>query len=114
MFAVDTDLARPYFTTHVTYAAATGGQPASSPECPGGLLATPSRRTPLVLSAFDDDGGWGGAAARSSVGEPGKGAAVLSERLLATGDAAPTPPPPPPVPTARCRRFRSGELIRCT
>ena len=38
-------------------------------------------------------------ALRCSVGEPGKGAAVLSERLLATGDAAPKPPPPPPVPT---------------
>ena len=38
MFAVDTDLARPYWTTHLTYAVATGGQPPSSRECPGGLL----------------------------------------------------------------------------
>ncbi|HEY5907746.1 MAG TPA: hypothetical protein VIZ31_06855, partial [Vicinamibacteria bacterium] len=48
LFAVDTDLARPYWTTHLNYAAATGGPPASSWECPGGLLATPSRRTPLL------------------------------------------------------------------
>ena len=101
LFAVDTDLARPYWTTHVTYAAATGGQPPSSWECPGGLVATPSRRTPLLLSAFDDDGGGGGAAAKSSVGEPGKGAAMLSERLRRpTGAAAKRDVAPPPVPTS--------------
>jgi len=108
LFAVDTDLARPYWTTHVTYAAATGGQPPSSWECPGGLVATPSRRTTLAPSAFDGAGGGGGGSggsAKSSVGEPGKGAAVLSEILpsavapaaqpVAPGDVA-----PPPVPTS--------------
>jgi hypothetical protein len=89
LFAVDTDLARPYWTTHVTYAAATGGQPASSWECPGGLLATPGRRTPLVPSAFEDDGG--GAPARSSVGEPGQGAAILRERLAMAATSAAKP-----------------------
>jgi hypothetical protein len=102
LFAVDTDLARPYWTTHVTYAAATGGQPPSSWDCPGGLVATPSRRTPLQLSAFDDDGGGGGAPAKSSVGEPGKGAAVLSEMLRsADGATATRDVAPPPVPTSK-------------
>ncbi len=30
VFAIDTDLARPYWTTHLNYSAATGGQPGSS------------------------------------------------------------------------------------
>src|SRR5688500_11027235 len=41
VFAIDTDLARPYWTTHLTYSAATGGQPPSSWTCPGGLTAAP-------------------------------------------------------------------------
>jgi hypothetical protein len=97
LFAVDTDLARPYWTTHLTYAAATGGQPPSSRDCPGGLLATPSRRTTLAPSTFgwgsdDDDDGRG---AKSAVGEPGKGAAVLSEIRppgKAPNDVAPSAP----------------------
>jgi hypothetical protein len=108
LFAVDTDLARPYWTTHLTYAAATGGQPPSSSECPGGLLATPSRRTPLAPSAFvgGSDGG-GGSGAKSAVGESGKGAAVLSE--IRPSAAASTAPPvgpgdaAPPVPTSSLR-----------
>lgn len=96
VFAVDTDLARPYWTTHLTYAAATGGQPPSSWECPGGLLATPSRRTPLAPSVF----GWGsdgddGRGAKSAVGEPGKGAAVLSEVRPARSVPADVAPPAP-------------------
>lgn len=92
VFAIDTDLNRPYWTTHVTYAAATGGQPPSSWECPGGLIATPSRRTPLVPSAFGGGfGGGRGSPATSAVGEPGKGAAVLAER-----QAKPRTPPAPP------------------
>jgi outer membrane protein assembly factor BamB len=97
LFAVDTDLGRPYFTTHVTYAAATGGQPPSSRECPGGLLATPSRRTILAPSAFGGGGdGDGGGGAKSAVGEPGKGAAVLSEiRPPAAARARDVAPPAP-------------------
>ena len=99
LFAVDTDLGRPYWTTHVTYAAATGGQPPSSWECPGGLLATPSRRTTLAPSAFgggsDGDEGSG---AKSAVGEPGKGAAVLSEiRPSAVARATRDVAPPVPI-----------------
>lgn len=89
LFSIDTDLARPYWTTDVTYAAATGGQPPSSLECPGGLIATPSRRTALAPSVFMGGGGGGGGSSKSAVGEPGKGAAVLAER--ASKPATPRP-----------------------
>ena len=96
LFAVDTDLARPYWTTHLTYAAATGGTPASSWDCPGGLVATPTRRTSLLASAFE--GGDLGSGAKSSVGAPGKGAAVLSE--IVPSAIAPADVSPPPAPTS--------------
>ena len=95
LFSMDTDLAKPYWTTHVTYAVATGGQPPSSWDCPGGLLATPSRRTTLAPSSFAGGGGGGGSAAKSAVGEPGKGAAVLSESRPAPRPAAPRDVVPP-------------------
>ena len=96
LFAVDTDLGRPYWTTHLTYAAATGGQPPSSWECPGGLLATPSQRTRLAPSAFGGGGnGDEGSGAKSAVGEPGKGAAVLSEIRPSAAPAAPREVAPP-------------------
>jgi hypothetical protein len=101
LFAVDTDLARPYWTTHLTYAAATGGQPPSSRECPGGLLATPSRRTTLAPSAFGGgSNGDEGSGAKSAVGEPGKGAAVLSEIKPSAAARAPRDVAPP-VPTSK-------------
>ena len=101
LFAMDTDLARPYWTTHLTYAVATGGQPPSSWECPGGFIATPSRRVALAPSAFASGGGGGGGSAKSAVGEPGKGAAILSERpAAATTPAAPRDVAPPPAPTS--------------
>jgi hypothetical protein len=102
LFAVDTDLGRPYWTTHVTYAAATGGTPASSWDCPGGLLATPSQRTRLAPSTFGDDGdGDSGSGAKSAVGEPGKGAAVLSERPAAAEPPARPRDVAPPAPTSK-------------
>lgn len=79
VFAIDTDLGRPYWTTHLNYMAATGGQPPSSWACPGGLMAAPSRRTVLVPSAFGRGGGGRGGRSGSAVGEPGRGAAVLSQ-----------------------------------
>lgn len=94
VFAIDTDLAKPYWTAHLTYSAATGGQPPSSWECPGGLTATPTRRTTLAPSAFGRGGGGGrGARSGSAVGEPGQGAAVL-QQMRGRG-AAPAPAPPP-------------------
>jgi outer membrane protein assembly factor BamB len=99
--AIDTDLARPYWTTHVTYAAATGGTPPSTWECPGGLMAAVSRRTPYTPQLFTGGGGGGRARARSAVGEPGKGAAILAERAAARAAAGrPTGDAPAPAATA--------------
>jgi hypothetical protein len=97
LFAIDTDLNRPYWTVNLNYTAATGGQPPSSWECPGGLIAAASRRVPLTQPPFNPAGGPGvgrGGRAASAVGEPGKGAAVLSTMKP---QAPPTPPPPPPA-----------------
>jgi hypothetical protein len=83
VFSVDTDLARPYWTAVLNYTAATGGQPPPTPECPGGLVAMPSRRTQLAPPAGGGGGGGGGRGGvnnGSAVGEPGKGAAVLAQR----------------------------------
>ena len=81
VFSIDTDLARPYWTTVLNYTAATGGQPPSSVDCPGGLIAMPSRRTALAPAAPGGGGGGGRGGVRngSAVGEPGRGAAVLSQ-----------------------------------
>ena len=98
VFAIDTDLARPYWTANLNYAASTGGPPPSSWECPGGLMATPSRRTALAPSNFGGGFGGGGRRMSSTVGEPGKGAAVLSQT-----PPAPRPPTPPPTPPPQPR-----------
>jgi hypothetical protein len=97
LFAIDTDLNRPYWTVTLNYAAATGGQPPSSWECPGGLMAAASRRVPLTQPPFNPAGGPGvgrGGRAASAVGEPGKGAAVLATMKPSA------PPPPPAAPPA--------------
>jgi hypothetical protein len=96
VFAIDTDLARPYWTTHLNYSAATGGQPVSSLECPGGLTAVPTRRTVLAPQPPATGGGGArGARSGSAVGEPGRGAAVLSQQPAARGRrGAPGGPPP--------------------
>jgi outer membrane protein assembly factor BamB len=101
VFSIDTDLARPYWTVQLNYSATTGGRPPSSPACPGGLIATPSRRTVLAPPTFGRGGGGRGARGvrnGSAVGEPGKGAAVLQEmaaRAAANRGAAPAQPPAP-------------------
>src|SRR5436309_5017464 len=86
VFAVDTDLARPAWTTILNYSAPTGGRPSSSMECPGGLIAMPSRRTALAIAApvpggpstgSGRAGGRGGVRNGSAVGEAGRGAAAL-------------------------------------
>jgi hypothetical protein len=91
VFAIDTDLGKPYWTTVLNYSANSGGQPASSFSCPGGLIATPSRRTSLAPAPAGGRAGGGGRGGRSgsAVGAPGAGAAVLSEpRPAARGGAA--------------------------
>lgn len=96
VFAIDTDLARPYWTTHLNYSAATGGQPPGSWECPGGLTAMPTRRTVLAPQAAPAGGGGGrGGRSGSSVGEPGRGAAILSQQPAARGRGGPPAGPPP-------------------
>lgn len=109
MFAIDTDLGKPYWTSHLNYSANTGGQPPSSWNCPGGLIATPSRRTSLAPPAFGGGGGGGrGGRSGSAVGEPGRGAAVLSQppagrgagaqgRGAALAPAGPVAPPASPA-----------------
>jgi hypothetical protein len=95
VFAVDTDLARSAWMTVLNYSAATGGRPPSSWDCPGGLMAMPSRRTALasvVPGGGGGTGGRGGVRNGSAVGEPGKGAAVLSQVSPPRG--APTGPAP--------------------
>lgn len=100
VFAIDTDLGRPYWTTHLNYSVATGGQPPSSWSCPGGLVATPTRRTNVAPSAFGGGGGGGrGGRSGSAVGLPGRGAAILSQAPTGRG-TAPAPPVPPPAPVS--------------
>ena len=91
VFAVDTDLARPAWTTILNYSAPTGGRPSSSMECPGGLTAMPSRRTALAVAAPTVGGGRGGVRNGSAVGEAGRGAAALGQSMPQRG-APPAPP----------------------
>ncbi|MEO8520072.1 MAG: PQQ-binding-like beta-propeller repeat protein [Acidobacteriota bacterium] len=103
VFAIDTDLAKPYWTTHLNYSANTGGPPPSSTTCPGGLMATPTRRTPLEPAPAGAAGGRGrGGRSGSAVGDPGRGAAVLSEApqgrgAQGRGAIAPAGPVAPPA-----------------
>jgi hypothetical protein len=101
VFAIDTDLGKPYWTSNLNYSANTGGQPPSSWSCPGGLIATPSRRTNLAPSAFGGGGGGGrGGRSGSAVGEPGRGAAVLSQAPQGRGGGAQGRGAAPPGPGA--------------
>jgi hypothetical protein len=103
LFSIDTDLAKPYWTTHLTSMAAVGSTPGSTWTCPGGLSAAPSRVTPRVPTTFGGFGG-GGGRATSAVGEPGKGAAVLSQTRQQRPQGPPSgdvpPPPAGPMRTA--------------
>jgi len=53
IFSIDTDLGRPYWTAHLNYAAATGGQPPSSWACRGARSSACARsaRSPCTTSA---------------------------------------------------------------
>jgi outer membrane protein assembly factor BamB len=101
VFAIDTDLAIPYWQADLTYAAATGGQPPSSWECPGGMLAAPARRTGLTPPLFTGGSSRRGARARSTVGDPGKGAAVLAEMAARSRERSADTPPQPAAPARR-------------
>jgi hypothetical protein len=93
VYAIDTDLARVYWTTIINYSSIT--PPANSSwGCPGGLIATATRPTTYAVSAFAGGRGGGrGGGSGSSVGEPGKGAPSLA--LVGQGQgrgAAPNDP----------------------
>ena len=92
VYAVDTDLARVYWTTIINYSSIT--PPANSSwACPGGLTAAITRPTAFAVSAFGGGRGGGrGGGSGSSVGEPGKGAPSLA--LVAGRGAAPSDPAP--------------------
>ena len=78
VYAIDTDLARVYWTTVINYSSIT--PPANSSwGCPGGLMAAATRPTSYAVSAFGGGRGGGrGGGSGSSVGEPGKGAPSLA------------------------------------
>jgi hypothetical protein len=102
LFAIDTDLAKPYWTANLTYAAATGSVPGSTWRCPGGLVTAPSRWTPRAPTAFGGGFGGGGQRAASAVGEPGKGAAALTQARRPRPQGPPSGDvPPPPAGPAR-------------
>jgi len=92
VYAIDTDLARLYWTTVINYSSI--APPANSSwACPGGLIATATRPTAVAVSAFAGGGGGGrGGRSGSAVGEPGKGAPNLAlvgqGRGAAPGDPA--------------------------
>jgi hypothetical protein len=95
MFAIDTDLAKIYWTTIINYSSI--APPANSTlACPGGLIAAATRPTPVAVSAFGGGGGGRGGRSGSSVGEPGKGApslALVQQNQGQGRGAAPNDPP---------------------
>ena len=107
LFAIDTDLEQAGTgPTNLTYAAATGSVPGSTWRCPGGLAAAPSRWTPRAPTAFGGPGGGGGQRATSAVGEPGKGAAALTQTRRPRQQAPPSGDVPPPPRRPRPQRAR--------
>jgi hypothetical protein len=116
VYAVDTDLARVYWTTIINYSSIT--PPANSSwACPGGLTAAITRPTAFAVSAFGGGRGGGrGGGSGSSVGEPGKGApslALVSGRGAAPGDPVPagrgaTPGDPAPAGRGAAPAGRGG------
>src|SRR5262245_12188740 len=92
MYAVDFDLARPLWTAVLNYSAE-NAIPASSWNCPGGLMAAATRPTAAAPATIGAGGGGGRAGGRSgsSVGEPGKGAPNLA--VAGQGRAGQPQPP---------------------
>ena len=105
VFAIDTDLNRHSWMVQLNYAAATGGPPPVTAECPGGLTAVPGRRTPLVIPNVGRGGGARGRST-SAVGEPGRGAAILSQPPRGRG-AAPAVTVTTQPPSASAARGRT-------
>jgi hypothetical protein len=122
VFAIDTDLARPYWEMVINYSSiAPPGY--STMACPGGLIGAVTRPTVVAPPAFAAAGGAGrGGRSGGSVGEPGRGAPNLQlvgqpQGRGRGGDPAPagrgaTPPAPPAAgaPAAQGRGAPSGGL----
>jgi outer membrane protein assembly factor BamB len=104
VFAMDTDLARTEWERRFGVAAQ---YPEPTPDCPGGMTASLTRRTSAALPAL---GGFSGTGRRSpgvsAVGEPSQGATLLSvPRAPASRPAeAPKPNPRQQVPPRRVLR----------
>jgi outer membrane protein assembly factor BamB len=91
VFVIDTDLGRMEWEKRLTTGSSSR---AGIPPCPGGMTANLTRPTVAAIPPLPGGGGRGrGNPARSAVGEPGQGAAILAQLA-----APPTPPPPRPPP----------------
>lgn len=91
IFTIDTDLGRMEWEKRLARSAP---PPAGSPACPGGMTTGVARPTVATLPLAGGGPGSGpgrGRAAKSAVGEPGKGAVTLAM-------VSPNPPPNPPAP----------------
>ncbi|MEO6236228.1 MAG: PQQ-binding-like beta-propeller repeat protein [Vicinamibacterales bacterium] len=77
--AIDFDYGAPLWKYHINYSASPPPIVASTPECPGGLVAALSRPTSFAsATAGGRGGGGGGARSGGGVGEPDKGAVTLA------------------------------------
>ncbi len=115
VYAIDTDLARVYWTTVINYSSIT--PPANSSwACPGGLMAAATRPTTVAVSAFGGGGGGRGGRSGSSVGEPGKGAPSLAlvgqGRGAAPGDPAAGRGAAPALPARSPARVKAQLAVR--
>ena len=115
VFAVDTDLARPAWTTVLNYSAPTGGRPSSSMELSGRADrdAKPPHRARDRRAGRRAGGGRGGVRNGSAVGEPGRGAAALSSQPQRCGAQRGAPACGARRADAVPRRLASAASTRC-
>ncbi len=102
VFAMDTDLARMEWERRFGVAAQ---YPEATPDCPGGMTASLTRRTNAALPALGSFGSGRRSPGVSAVGEPKQGAALLSETRPPRTTEAPKPNPRQQTPQ---RRVLSG------
>ena len=101
LHAIDTDLATPYWTSNLTYAAATAACRAARGSARA-VCRGADRWTPRTPTAFGGGRGGGGGRATSAVGEPAR-ACRAEPRRDGRGAGPPSgdAPPPPPAGPAR-------------
>jgi outer membrane protein assembly factor BamB len=99
VFAIDTDLARLEWQTHLP--SSTSAQ-SGSLACPGGMTANVTRATTAAFPMPVVRGGGRSGPARSATGTPGEGAVTIAD-VAAINNAPPSPgrgvPPPGPRPS---------------